>query len=295
MQILLAEDDQFYAHNIKDLLVDQGIKVDVVNSTQDALKRYSKRYGAVILDSMLPNNPRLSGLSQRDTQAGFRSGICVAREIRRKNSEARIVMLSADPVGTGAAEWCAKSNVPCISKSEGPFALLGSLERVGLLSEIQTPSSFIVHGHDEAALRELKSYILQQLRWQPPIILREQPSAGKTIIEKFEFNACRVDCVFVLLTPDDATPKTWIADTGRRSRQNVIFELGFFYGKMSRTSGRIFLLYKGDVELPSDIRGIVWIDITNGLEQADAEIKAELKAAKLLGGRPRTLQPTKSN
>src|ERR1700684_642649 len=138
MQILLAEDDQFYAHNIKDLLADHGIDVDVVNSTQEALERYSKRYDAVILDSMLPNNPKLSGLSERDTRAGFRSGICVARELRKKNPGARIVMLSANPVGTGAAEWCTKSNVPCVSKSEGSFALLGSLERVGLLADAQT-------------------------------------------------------------------------------------------------------------------------------------------------------------
>lgn len=31
----------------------------------------------------------------------------------------------------------------------------------------------------------------------------------------------------------------------RRSRQNVIFELGFFYAGLERRSGRVILLHKG--------------------------------------------------
>ena len=74
MRILLAEDDQFYAQVITDVLRDSGdhgTRVDCVGTAQDALRKYSRRYDAVILDSMLPDNPDLSGLSEKETQGGF--------------------------------------------------------------------------------------------------------------------------------------------------------------------------------------------------------------------------------
>jgi predicted nucleotide-binding protein len=114
------------------------------------------------------------------------------------------------------------------------------------------------------------------LKWQEPIVLREQQSAGKTLIEKFEEYSRQVDCVFVLLTPDDNVVAANTSDAKRRSRQNVIFEAGFFYGALDRKSGRILLLHKGPVELPSDIAGVVWIDISNGILAAGEEIRKEV-------------------
>jgi predicted nucleotide-binding protein len=114
------------------------------------------------------------------------------------------------------------------------------------------------------------------LKWQEPIVLREQPSGGKTLIEKFESYARKVDCVFVLLTPDDQIVSAEINEQKRRSRQNVIFEAGFFYGTLDRSSGKILLLHKGPVELPSDVSGIVWIDISNGIQAAGEEIRKEV-------------------
>ena len=42
-----------------------------------------------------------------------------------------------------------------------------------------------------------------------------------------------------------------------RARQNVVFELGYFMGKLGRE--KVCLLLKDQVELPSDIGGIVYI------------------------------------
>lgn len=44
--------------------------------------------------------------------------------------------------------------------------------------------------------------------------------------------------------------------TSPRARQNVIFEWGYFVGRLGRE--HVFALKKGDVELPSDIQGWVW-------------------------------------
>ncbi len=138
---------------------------------------------------------------------------------------------------------------------------------------------FIVHGHDEVALLNLKNYIQNTLKLGEPTILREQAGLGRTIIEKFEHHAQGIEVVFVLLTPDDnATSPNDSNDEKRRARQNVIFEMGFFLGVLKRESGRILLLHKGPLEIPSDISGVEYIDISNGIESAGEKIRRELRA-----------------
>lgn len=130
--------------------------------------------------------------------------------------------------------------------------------------------TFIVHGHADMEKLALKNYIQNTLKLGEPCILAEMPSQGRTIIEKFESIAEDVSVVFVLLTPDDKF------EDGDRPRQNVIFELGYFLGKLGRDSGRILLLYKGTLDLPSDLSGIVYINIDHGIEAAGEQIRREL-------------------
>ena len=134
---------------------------------------------------------------------------------------------------------------------------------------------FIVHGHNNEAVLELSQLLQNSLGLGEPTILRDQPQAGRTIIEKFEEYALDSDLVFVLLTPDDIVESLNI--DARRSRQNVIFELGFFYGLLGRRSGRVILLHKGAVELPTDISGIVYIPIDNGVKAASEDLRTELR------------------
>lgn len=47
---------------------------------------------------------------------------------------------------------------------------------------------FLVHGHDEAPKHQVARFIAQATGIQP-IILDEQASSGKTLIEKFEHHA----------------------------------------------------------------------------------------------------------
>lgn len=126
---------------------------------------------------------------------------------------------------------------------------------------------FIVHGHDLLVRMELKNYLQNTLKLPEPIILEENMSTGLTIIENFEKYADKASLVFVLLTPDDFTSDSV------RARQNVIFELGYFMGKLGRKSGRIVILCKGDVEIPSDLSGILFIRIDNGILAAGEQIR----------------------
>lgn len=118
---------------------------------------------------------------------------------------------------------------------------------------------FIVHGHDEAA-KEGVARFLEKLGLRP-IILHEQANAGLTIIEKFE-RYSNVAFAVVLLTPDDkGAAKDSTHDLKPRARQNVILELGYFVGKLGRSA--VCALHKGGVELPSDIQGVVYVDMDN--------------------------------
>jgi len=135
---------------------------------------------------------------------------------------------------------------------------------------------FIVHGHDDAALQGLARF-LEKLGLEA-IVLKEQPDQGRTIIEKFEDSAKDVGFAVVVLTPDDLGGSVKLTEQEARARQNVIFELGFFAGKLGR--GRVCLLRKGHVEVPSDLFGVIYTDM-DPAEGWKARLVGELNAAKL--------------
>ena len=84
--------------------------------------------------------------------------------------------------------------------------------------------------------------------------------------------------VFVLLTPDDISAGSDDPDDlKRRARQNVIFEMGYFLGTLGRRSGRVLLLYQPPLELPSDLSGVVYIDISQGIEATAEKIRMEIQ------------------
>lgn len=132
---------------------------------------------------------------------------------------------------------------------------------------------FIVHGHDELSKYELKDYLQNTLHYPEPVILSEIASQGRTVIESFEEESENVGLVFVLLTPDDFTN-----DSNVRARQNVIFELGYFMGKLGRKSGRIIALLKGNVDIPSDLGGILYIHIDDGIQAVGEKIRKAIEA-----------------
>jgi len=43
-----------------------------------------------------------------------------------------------------------------------------------------------------------------------------------------------------------------------RARQNVVLELGYFVGRLGRT--HVCALKRGEVEIPSDFDGVVYVD-----------------------------------
>lgn len=118
---------------------------------------------------------------------------------------------------------------------------------------------FIVHGHDELAKSEAARFI-EKMGFEP-IILHEQASSGSTIIEKIE-KYSNVGFGIVLYTPCDLGAKSQEKpELKPRARQNVVFEHGFLNGKLGRHN--VCALVKGDIEVPNDISGVVYVPMDN--------------------------------
>ena len=115
---------------------------------------------------------------------------------------------------------------------------------------------FIVHGHDALAKTEVARTI--EKLGLGAIVLHEQANEGKTIIEKFERDASQVSFAIIIFSPDDTGfPNNKPDEAKPRARQNVILELGYFSGILGREN--VVVLHKGDVEIPSDYLGVVYI------------------------------------
>ncbi|MFA7235728.1 MAG: nucleotide-binding protein [Phycisphaeraceae bacterium] len=141
------------------------------------------------------------------------------------------------------------------------------------VNSVNTSRIFIVHGHDESERKKVARFV-EKLGLEA-IILHEQSNRGQTIIEKLERYAS-VDFAVILLTPDDWGGKNQTKNLKPRARQNVILELGFFYGKLGRS--RVCALHKGDVELPSDFNGVLYVPLDEG-GAWQAKLTKEIKDA----------------
>lgn len=127
-----------------------------------------------------------------------------------------------------------------------------------------TNDIFIVHGHNEE-MKQAVARTVSKLGCNP-IILHEQVNEGRTIISKFEANAERVHFAIILLSGDDYAASVFdverIKETDiralleKRARQNVVFEMGYFYGKLGPSN--MFFLLQDNVSKPGDLDGLVY-------------------------------------
>ncbi len=136
-------------------------------------------------------------------------------------------------------------------------------DTVSLPIEPPEPSHkvFVVHGRDDAAKNEVALFL--RAIGLEPIILHLRPNGGRHLLTKFAEESEGASFAVVLMTPDDEGGLNGNGDRQPRARQNVVFELGFFIGKLE--PGRVGALVKGDLEKPSDFDGIAYIDLdSNG-------------------------------
>jgi predicted nucleotide-binding protein len=114
---------------------------------------------------------------------------------------------------------------------------------------------FVVCGTDD----EMKQAIIAALTklWLVPVVMCEEPSQGRKIVERFQDYA-DVCFAVVLLSPDDSVYAKDEPSTKRklRPRQDVVFELGFLLGKLGRSNVFVFQRECQNFEVPTDFEGM---------------------------------------
>ncbi len=121
---------------------------------------------------------------------------------------------------------------------------------------------FIIHGHDEDNLNALELLLKQNFKMDS-VILNRLPDFGRTIIEKFEQEAESCCYAIALFTPDDHMSgeegEVW------QPRQNVMFELGWFCGRLGRC--KVLFLKKNGTYLPSDFSSVLQKTFQNSVTE----------------------------
>lgn len=152
-----------------------------------------------------------------------------------------------------------------------------------------TPDSiFIVHGHDESALAEVKVFV--EGIGVRPVVLKEAAGPDQSLLQRFFRVAGKAKFAIAILSADDVGASRIQFDAigvGEkalqfRARQNVILELGFFYGQLGWD--HVFVLLKQsdkifpNFEMPSDISGAVY-DRMDASGRWKSELRERLAAA----------------
>ncbi len=180
------------------------------------------------------------------------AGLTYFGEINRRKDGNRILTLN-NYLEDKIEDLIKLENKAGLIKSKAP-------EIVNKNKPLSKKEVFIVHGHDNES--KIKAARFVEKLNLTPIILHEQASSGKTIIEKIE-SYSDVGFGIVLYTPCDVgAVKKEKLDLKDRARQNVVFEHGFLIGKIGREN--VCALVKSEIETPNDISGVVYIDMDKG-------------------------------
>jgi predicted nucleotide-binding protein len=144
-----------------------------------------------------------------------------------------------------------------------------------LNTQVRSNKIFLAYGQDN----EMKTDIIQTLKKLDldPIILYEKPNKTQTIIEKTS-DYQHVSFAVIPVSPEELTyPKEKNPDEAKyRATQSLIFEIGYFLGRLG--SQNVVAIYRKnkDFEIPNQLTGIVWIEYKTGWY---FELIKELKAA----------------
>lgn len=271
--ILFVDDDLYSMLTYVDVLEDAGFHVRQAITTDEALRQVESRdYIAAVLDVRIPRGQ----LGEVETAGGHRTGVALARRIRKELPGLPILLLTNSD-DSKIYEWADRdSTVVCLDKRHTRPDQLVRYVRRAVREPGASPNVFLVHGRDHKTMFEVKNYLQNNLGFSEPTVLCHKPSDGRTIVEKLEHYGEDADVVIVLLTPDDVGHVAGTSVERTRPRQNVVFELGYFFGAWGRRRSKVLLLNDRVQDIPTDIAGVVYIDISQGIEAAGENIRREL-------------------
>jgi len=139
---------------------------------------------------------------------------------------------------------------------------------------------FVVYGHDLHSRDQLE-LLLSKININDPFILGKTSGKGLTIIEALEQHLSRdgeANVGIVLLTPDDRgySVKDGEKSIRGRARQNVILEMGMLLSKLGRE--HTIILVKGNIERPSDLDGIIYLQYENHIKEVFGKLCDRLES-----------------
>ena len=124
---------------------------------------------------------------------------------------------------------------------------------------------FIVHGRKEKIREELVKFLKEM--GIGSVVIQAKARTGGDLLSTIEdqINSCMAG--FILLTPDDEGRLYEFGQQPRlRPRQNVIFEAGFLTALFRKTR-RVCFVKDGDLEIPSDLNGMLMETYTGNLDE----------------------------
>lgn len=146
------------------------------------------------------------------------------------------------------------------------------------LAPVDKKSVFVVHGRDIPVRGEVVDTLYRLgLR---AIVLDEQPNAGRGILDKF-LEHSDVDYAVIIYTPCDKGMLFGKKRYEPRARQNVIFEHGFFVGKLGKQNVMLLVKDADKLEIPSDVVGIGYTALDK-IGEWKKTLKLELETAGIL-------------
>jgi predicted nucleotide-binding protein len=176
---------------------------------------------------------------------------------------------------------------PTIATEFANLQIKSTLRQEETNEDMRPPDSvFVVHGHDKTLLIEVKDY-LKALNIRP-IVLIDEYGAEQSLFKKFLTWSSDTKFAIVLITADDVGAGRYQYDEPDikdrslqfRARQNVILELGYFYGLLGWD--KVFVLLKNpdkkfpNFERPSDLDGVIF-DTVESSGNWKAILKDKLK------------------
>lgn len=147
----------------------------------------------------------------------------------------------------------------------------GQIIQESTAKEIKTMKNkiFIVHGHNNELKLEIARFIETDYK-KEAVILHERPNKGREILGKFEDEA-DVDIAIAIWSKDDLGQRNKDdSELKPRARQNVIFETGYFIGKLGRD--KVIVILEDGIEAPSDYSGLMYISASDWKYKLGKEI-----------------------
>lgn len=120
------------------------------------------------------------------------------------------------------------------------------------------PKIFVVYGHDKKLKKSIKEALI---KWQfEPLFIEDDENGSEDIIKKLKRQINSAEAGIVIATADDIGYKSGNeGKAAERWRQNVVFELGMLVMGVGLENTYILSKRANNVELPSDIAGLLRI------------------------------------